>query len=198
MNLQQAVFGHRTDTHDTSVCTGNGKKLVQRKTTIPSIAKVISRFLSSRTEGGKNDCWNWNKSTNEKGYGQVMCAGKNIKAHKMAYMIHVGDIPDGVSVLHKCDNPRCVNPNHLFLGSQADNINDMYGKKRAIVGSRHKLSKLTEQEALEIFKSKESTAVLANRFSVCAQLVNAIKRKSKWKHLHAEALSVRSPLELAA
>ena len=74
MNLQQAVFGHRTKNHITTVRTIGGRKLVSRKTTVPSLAKVISRFLSSRTEQGKHECWIWNKSTTEKGYGQVMCA----------------------------------------------------------------------------------------------------------------------------
>lgn len=95
------VREHRSKTHTTTVYTRTGKKTVSRKTSIPSIAKVIARFLSSRTEAGRDECWIWNKSTNEKGYGQIMCAGKNIRAHQMAYMIHIGEIPGGVSVLHK-------------------------------------------------------------------------------------------------
>ena len=82
-----------------------------------------------------DDCWNWIGCLNAGGYGYTsICKGKkkvrNIVAHRRAYELFVGPIPDDFLVLHKCDNPPCVNPNHLFIGTQKDNVADMFRKGR--------------------------------------------------------------------
>ena len=92
---------------------------------------LINRFWAKveRSAG----CWNWTASTNVGGYGQLRVGGQNGQprvSNRIAYELMVGTIPDGLLVLHKCDNPRCVNPNHLFLGTHQDNSDDKIAKGR--------------------------------------------------------------------
>jgi hypothetical protein len=78
-------------------------------------------------------CWNWKRAINKNGYGLVHY-GKCRTAHRVAYELFIGEIPKGAQVLHKCDNPRCINPEHLFLGSHQDNMNDCLLKDRKSKG----------------------------------------------------------------
>lgn len=87
-------------------------------------------------------CWNWTASVNTYGYGQIRDeAGKYTTAHRVSYKLHSAAIPEGQSVLHRCDNRRCVNPAHLFLGTQADNMRDKTEKGRQARGDRHGMSR---------------------------------------------------------
>lgn len=101
------------------------------------------------------NCWNWKSRTSPFGHGMFSLAKNNaVFAHRYSWYLSNGEIPDGMQVLHKCDNPRCVNPNHLFLGTQADNVNDMVSKGRAkggvLKGSDNPKAKLTEGQTEEI------------------------------------------------
>jgi hypothetical protein len=79
-------------------------------------------------------CWNWTASHDRKGYGQLMCSpGKLQRAHRVSWAVHIGELPAGRCVLHRCDNRSCVNPEHLFLGSIADNNRDMFAKGRGFI-----------------------------------------------------------------
>lgn len=80
-----------------------------------------------------NACWYWTGAKNNRGYGNVRIASKYLLAHRVSYAIAYG-IPDDMNVLHKCDNPACVRPNHLFLGTHQDNMDDMVAKGRAKAG----------------------------------------------------------------
>jgi len=92
---------------------------------------IESRILIDETTG----CWNWQGSINTGGYGTIAIRRKTRTLHRLNYERLVGEIPKGICVLHKCDNPRCCNPEHLFLGTQADNIRDMHEKGRARTAS---------------------------------------------------------------
>lgn len=90
--------------------------------------KDIDRFWSHVDKSG--DCWIWTAAKKRRDYGGFVLHGKGRYAHRVSWQITYGDIPDGMNVLHHCDNPSCVNPNHLFLGNQSDNARDMVSKGR--------------------------------------------------------------------
>ena len=118
-----------------------------------SVDQLFWRMVS---KGNPDECWLWNGSKNRSGYGQINRNGKGIKAHRYAYMqANKCSIDRKTLVLHKCDNPSCVNPNHLFLGTQEDNMKDMKEKGRAdkakkVKGSSHYKTKLSENSVARI------------------------------------------------
>jgi len=121
----------------------------------------------------------WNASIRENGYGQFYVNGKTVKAHRYAYELAHGKIEDDRLVCHRCDVRACVNPDHLFLGTNAENTADMVSKNRSGIGKR----KLTEAHVREILASTETQRQLAERFQISIQHVYDIRRGTSWKHL---------------
>ena len=107
------------------------------------------RFLNAVTKNEETGCWEWKKSLNARGYGQMNVNGKNREMHRLGYEIFNGEISEGLYVLHKCDNRKCCNPDHLWLGTQKDNIQDMIkkGRRRA-----PKIDQMNEQNMSKIGK----------------------------------------------
>lgn len=141
-----------------------------------------------------NGCWVWTgaKVGLSFNYGKFWYKGAYDKAHRAAYKMFVGDIPKGLWVLHKCDTPECVNPNHLFLGTRIDNVADMLRKgrggqhKNPPRGARRKDSKLTESSVLDIRKrcaSGESQGSVAKLYNVQQSTVFKIVHRQRWAHI---------------
>jgi len=91
---------------------------------------VEEKFWNNVIIGSEDSCWLWVGGISGSGYGNTRTKGKNMTAHRLSYIIHFGEIPSNKMVLHRCDNKLCVNPNHLFIGTANDNIQDMISKSR--------------------------------------------------------------------
>jgi hypothetical protein len=107
---------------------------------------IKERLLKSIEVDNKTGCWNWTRHRNQDGYGGVWYQGKTRRASRVAFEAFVSPIPDGQLVLHKCDNPSCINPDHLFLGTHKDNAEDRNRKQRQSHGERHPKAKLSTEQ----------------------------------------------------
>lgn len=150
---------------------------------------IQNRFADKISFDIDTGCWNWTASTRTKfGYGQIKYKGKMRAAHRVSWEMFYGEIPDGIFVCHKCDNPKCVNPTHLFLGTNQDNMNDMKSKGRSRGGSpfgeANHQSKLTEKKVKEIrdlYKTGQYTQKkLADDFGVERTCIGKIVRNERW------------------
>lgn len=131
-----------------------------------------------------NGCWVWTACRSRDGYG-VMNVGL---AHRFSWKAFRGPIPKSMYVLHKCDNPSCVNPDHLFIGTQFDNMRDMKAKGREAYrkGEHHPRAKLTEQQAISIIHDPREHKVIAREYGIRSTHVGKIKRGVMWPHLHSQ------------
>lgn len=150
-----------------------------------------SRELKDRFEAGympipETGCWWWIAAASSAGYGQLWADGKVKYAHRVSYEMHIGEIPDGLFVCHHCDNPGCVNPEHLFVGTHTDNMHDMFRKSRrgtTVYGQTHGMSKLTEDDVREIILDSRSQRAIAADFGIHQTNVSLIKRRKAWAHV---------------
>lgn len=148
---------------------------------------VMKRFWSKviKTE----TCWNWTAATNC-GYGSFRIAGKSVSAHRLSYIwAYKVVLSKSTYICHKCDNRKCVNPEHLFLGTHADNMLDMINKNRqsAPKGENHNKAKLKESQVIEIRKLYNTKIFtqeqLADKFGVDQTLISLISRNKIWRDL---------------
>jgi hypothetical protein len=137
-------------------------------------------------------CWLWLGPYGSLDYGQFTLRGRRYKAHRYSWQVHRGDIPPGMHVLHRCDTPACVNPDHLFLGTQADNNADKVRKERhtgwgrghpILNGTKHPLAKLTDEDVLWIRIDDRKPSLIAKDYGVSRQIVWKIKTRQNWAHL---------------
>ena len=140
-------------------------------------------------------CWIWTGATDAFGYGRVTLPRPRRPglAHRAAYELWRGSIPSGLWVLHRCDNPKCVNPSHLFLGTPQDNVRDMTSKSRQARGAQNAAARLTSDDVSLILSSSEAGTVLAAMFGVCASTINRVRRGETWAHLSSAALALVPP-----
>jgi len=146
--------------------------------------KLKDRFFSfvEKTEY----CWNWIGDIGVGGYGRIWHNGKTVKAHRLSYIKFKGKIPKGILVCHKCDNPKCVNPDHLFLGTEKDNTDDRDNKDRQARGSCHGMSKFTDKDIIEIktlLLKNITISEIAKIYAVDWGTIKNIKSGKTWKHI---------------
>ena len=133
-----------------------------------------------------SDCWIWTGGCFLSGYGTVRFRERNQHAHRVAWILAFGEIPDGLKVLHRCDVKPCINPSHLFLGTDADNMHDRDNKGRQCKGAKHRCTRLTPKDAQEILWFRHfglSLSEVSNIFGVTKQRVWQICKGIKAKHL---------------
>ena len=137
-------------------------------------------------------CWLWLLGCSNDGYGKLWLNSHNKRAHRVMYELFIGPIPDELYVCHTCDNPLCVNPAHLWLGTNADNQRDSVKKGRAnsMMGERHGRAKLTTKNIIRIRQQLAcgiTSIAVAQEHGVCVQHVNRIKRRDSWRHFECIA-----------
>jgi len=150
-----------------------------------ALKKAEARFHDSYTRNEYDECWPWHGSFLSTGYGRFNILGTTIPAPRAMRLLISGDLPPSVLVCHTCDNRRCVNPYHLFLGSVQDNVDDMIRKGRKVVrrGSTSLKAKIREDDVHSIRQSKESAADLARKYGVTPGAVWHIRQRHTWAHL---------------
>ena len=164
-------------------------------------ALLEDRFWEKVDRRGPDECWEWTAARMDNGYGVVGRGGRSgmLLAHRASWMIHHGPIPEGMLVCHRCDVQPCVNPDHLFLGTQTDNLLDASRKGRMPRGERHPHTTLIEPQVLEIYRraqAGENQKVLAREFRVCQPTISHINTGKRWGWLtghHPKPQSNASP-----
>lgn len=147
------------------------------------LTELIQRFWGKVIRKGSDECWLWTAGTNGSGYGAMYISRKQILAHRFSYLIANGWIDDRLT-LHSCDTPPCVNPKHLRLGTQLNNIHDAIKRRRMLVGEKNGSAKLTYAEVGEIRALCRQLGVfqkdVAVRFGVCKMTISLITRMKIW------------------
>jgi hypothetical protein len=129
-------------------------------------------------------CWIFLGCLNQNGYGRFTTkTGQNIFAHRASYSEFVCDIPEGMSVLHACDTPSCINPDHLSLGTQIDNMAEMASRGRAQSGERHAHARLTDEIVREIRVSSMGCTSLARKYDVAVMTILDVRHRRTWRHV---------------
>lgn len=167
-------------------CGASGQPTNQRAT-------LAERFWAQVDKHGANGCWIWTGPTDTGGYAKIKVNRRNVKAHRTAYELHVGPIPEGLDLCHSCDNRLCVNPAHLWPGTRRENILDAQAKGRlsgpsSPAGEDCNASKLTTAQVVEIRRLAAAgmrPSEIARQFSTCPQNVRSIVMRRTWKNVAA-------------
>lgn len=143
--------------------------------------ETLDHYSARNRETG---CLEWTGGVNDAGYGTCTYG----LAHRVAYEEWVGSIPEGLYVLHHCDNPPCIEPTHLYAGTQADNMRDMYERGRSAPaipkpGSLNPAAKLTEEQVLAIRADTRPQRVIASDYGITQAAVSLIVTRKKWSHI---------------
>jgi hypothetical protein len=150
---------------------------------------TLAKRFSAKHTRPEYGCWIWTATTNGR-YGLISSGGKTLKAHRVAYELYRGSIPEGMVVMHECDNPLCVNPFHLSIGTQLDNIRDRDRKGRQVpnhpAGEENGMRKLSDVDVLSIRRLRSSgwrMQAIAERFDVSRTTISFILSGKRWAHL---------------
>jgi hypothetical protein len=151
----------------------------------PLIDRLMAKVEKSQGDG----CWIWTGGKTSRGYGSISVNNVNFRVHRVAYELFVGKIPEGMVVMHTCDVPVCVRPDHLLIGTDADNVRDMDAKGRRGITKGESVfgAKLTEAKVLEIRKLYAAGGVshrkLAEQFGVNTTAIGLIVTRKTWRHI---------------
>lgn len=141
--------------------------------------RIMSRIVKPEGDG----CWDAGPDTGRDWYGQVSHEGKNLKCHQVVWEHHNGPVPDGKVIRHKCDNMRCARPDHLELGTVADNVQDAVKRGRVSKGVSRYNAKLDDLAIQEIRYSTEQGKVLARKYGVSPSSISMVRSGNSWKHV---------------
>lgn len=145
---------------------------------------VLERFMEHvKVPENLDECWVWTGAPSKKGYGMFKLAGKTVQAHRLSWELFHGPIPEGKQVLHKCDNPPCVNPSHHYLGDNDQNVQDRVDRHRSSAGVNHPESKLTEEQVRYIRNKywpwRYPASKLAAELGVTSKtIIDVVKRRT--------------------
>lgn len=152
---------------------------------------TVMRLLKN-SHDEPSGCRIWDGQLNKKGgYGRIGYMGKGWRAHRLAYLLLQGPIPDGMELLHSCDNPRCINPAHLRPGTHAENIAEAYqkGRKTFPQGPGHPRFSFSREQAMEIINSTESAGSISRRIGVSVSSICRLRKGDTWKSLQRKQSS---------
>jgi hypothetical protein len=150
----------------------------------PTPLPIEQRFEKHFIPEPNSGCWLWCASSDPFGYGRLYGKGETTyKAHRVSWEIYNGPIPEGLFVLHKCDVASCVNPRHLYCGTNQDNTNDCCKKKRQAYGERQPGAKLTDAKIIAIRKDPRPQREIATSYGVHQSAIWLVKNGKAWKHL---------------
>ncbi len=144
--------------------------------------RLEHRYWSKVKKTGLNNCWNWLGGLDNGGYGVFNHPLLTRSAHRFAIILD-GRNPKRKVVRHSCNNPQCVNPRHLLLGTHADNVADRVAQDRSATGVKNGRAKLNPSKVQVIRKSKESIILLARRYKVDCKTIKKVKLRQTWKHV---------------
>lgn len=154
------------------------------------ISTLPGRLAAQSIPEPNSGCLLWEGAMNGHGYGTIRAAGRQVFAHRAAWLIAYGEIPSGKCILHRCDNPACISPTHLFVGSHSDNMQDMRSKGRGVLpnlrGESHPASKLSEEHVRQIVTrllSGDLQTAIARDFNISLGAIEGISQGKKWRHI---------------
>ncbi len=182
------VCGTQFKAHECDIRKGRGK-LCSQKCKFAFLQPPLEvRFWNAVDKSG--ECWLWTANKDKDGYGKIYANRKHVRAHRVSWELHVGPIPSGLQVLHNCpsgDNPSCVNPAHLFLGTGLTNMRDKVAKGRCPRGETSGKAKLTNADVIAIRSAfdagERNVSAIARRFNIHYSTAGDIIRREIWKHV---------------
>jgi hypothetical protein len=159
---------------------------------MPKLSVDLVTYLLRNRRVSDSGCWEWTRGKSLCGYGRVQFNQRKWPVHRLSWTLLKAPITKGRYILHRCDNPLCFNPAHLFEGTQLDNMRDMMAKGRgnranSPKGEAHGGSKLTTAQVVEIRESLDIGADLARQFNVSPSLIGLIRNGRIWKHVEASS-----------
>lgn len=178
-----SIDGCEKFAHGRGLCTTHYQRLTRTGSAILSVKTEAERFWAKVTIAGPDECWLWTAATYRNGYGAFGVSGRARRmtgAHRFAYELTHGPIPDDLLVCHTCDVRACVNPAHLFLGTHRDNLTDMATKGRSTRGVKNTQAKLTEAEVLAIRADGRFGREVAADYGVSEGTIYNIWHRRTW------------------